>query len=60
MAEDGIEVEVVKLNISSRETVPRFGALASPAIAINGVVRITGKVPDPDVIERLIREALSG
>lgn len=47
VAEDGMEVEVVKPNIPSRETVSRFGALASPAIAINGVVRIMGKVPDP-------------
>jgi len=58
LAEDGIEVEVVKLDISSRETASRFGVLASPAISINGVVRIMGKVPDPGVIERLIREAL--
>jgi len=58
LAEDGIEVEVVKLNISSRETVSRFGVLTSPAVAVNGVVKIMGKVPDPSVIERLIREAL--
>jgi len=27
----------------------------SPAIAVNGVVRIMGKVPDVGVIERLLR-----
>lgn len=58
LKEKGIDVEVKKLNISAKETVSRYGVVMSPAIAVNGVVKIMGKVPDPGVIERLLRQEL--
>jgi hypothetical protein len=58
LGEEGVEVEVVKLDVSSGETVSRFGLVMSPAVAVNGVVRIMGKVPDPGVVERILREEL--
>ena len=58
LGEDGVEVEVVKLDVSSGETVSRFGVVMSPAVAVNGVVRIMGKVADPGVVERILREEL--
>lgn len=55
---EGVEVGVTKLDITAKETISKYGVLMSPAIAINGVVKIMGKVPDVGVIERLLREAL--
>jgi hypothetical protein len=40
------------------ETMDRFGVVRTPALALNGVIKIMGKVPDPGVIERLIRKEL--
>lgn len=59
LADEGIEVEVLKLNITAKETISKYGVLMSPAIAINGVVKLMGKVPDPRVIERLVREGVT-
>lgn len=58
LVREGVKVEVVKLNITAKETISKYGVLMSPAIAVNGVVKIMGKVPDIGVIERLLREAL--
>lgn len=58
LREDGINVEVNKLEISAKETVSRFGVVMSPALAVNGVVKIMGKVPDPGVVERILRQEL--
>jgi hypothetical protein len=59
LVEEGVKVEVTKLSITARETISKYGVLVSPAIAINGVVKIMGKVPDVGVIERLLREAIT-
>ncbi|MCW3981859.1 MAG: thioredoxin family protein [Candidatus Bathyarchaeota archaeon] len=58
LAGDKIQVVVEKLNVSAKETISKYGVLMSPAVAINGIVKIMGKVPDSSVIERLIRETL--
>jgi small redox-active disulfide protein 2 len=58
LAAEGIEVEVTKLDITSKETISKYGVVMSPAIAINGVVKIMGKVPDISLVERLLRETL--
>lgn len=58
LREEGIEVEVTKLDISAKETISRFGVVMSPALAVNGVVKIMGKVPDPGVVERILRQEL--
>ncbi|MEM3577340.1 MAG: thioredoxin family protein [Candidatus Bathyarchaeia archaeon] len=53
----GIPVTVEKVNIISKETVQKYGVLVSPAIAINGVVKIMGRAPSVDELEKLLREA---
>lgn len=58
LGEEGVEVEVTKLDVSSGETISRFGLVMSPAVAVNGVVKIMGKVPDPGVVERILRKEL--
>lgn len=58
LEEEGIKVNVVKMNISAPETVSKYGVLMSPAIAVNGTVKIMGKVPDPGVVEQVLRKEL--
>ncbi|MEM3695052.1 MAG: thioredoxin family protein [Candidatus Bathyarchaeia archaeon] len=53
----GVPVTVEKVNIISKDTAQKYGVLVSPAIAINGVVKIMGRVPSEDELERLLREA---
>jgi len=56
--EEGITVLVNKLDITSQETISRYGIVASPAIAVNGVVKIMGQVPSVAMIERVIKAEL--
>ena len=56
--EDGITVLVNKLDITSKETISKYGIVASPAIAINGVVKIMGQVPSVAMIERVAKDEL--
>ena len=58
LIKEGVNVEVSKLNITAQETISKYGVLMSPAVAINGVVKIMGNMPDVAVVERLLREAL--
>jgi len=57
LKQTGIVVETEKANIISREVVNKYGVLFSPAIVINGVVKVMGRVPSEEEIERLMREA---
>ena len=58
LREEGFRVEVSKLDVMAQETVSRYGVVRTPAVAVNGVIKIMGKLPDPGVIERLIRKEL--
>jgi len=57
LRQTGMTVKVEKANIVSRDAVRKYGVLVSPAIAINGVVKIMGRVPNEQELERLMREA---
>jgi len=50
---------VEKANIISPEIIRKYGILLSPAIAIDDVVKVIGRVPSEDEIERMLREELS-
>jgi len=56
---EGIDATMKKLNIISKDVIQKYGALVSPALALNGVVKIMGRVPDPNEIARLLRETAS-
>jgi len=58
LRKDGYEVIVTKLNVMDKSTMNKYGVVRTPALAINGVIKIMGKVPDPGVIERIIRKEL--
>jgi hypothetical protein len=53
----GISVKVEKLNITSGKVARKYGVLSSPALAINGVVKLQGVVPSEEEVEKLLREA---
>jgi endonuclease V-like protein UPF0215 family len=50
-------VNIEKVNIMSKEIVQKYGVLVSPAVAINNIVKIMGRVPNPEEVEKLILEA---
>jgi glutaredoxin len=51
-----IIVRVEKANIMSKDIVGKYGVLVSPAIAINGIVKFMGRVPNEEELEKTIRE----
>ena len=51
-----LEVSVRKVDMTSKDVISRYGLLTSPAIIINGVVRIMGRVPDVKELETLLRD----
>ncbi|MBS7632874.1 thioredoxin family protein [Candidatus Bathyarchaeota archaeon] len=53
----GIVVKVEKANIMSKDTIGKYGVLVSPAIAINGVVKVMGRVPSEAELEKTIKVA---
>jgi len=53
----GIRVEIEKVNIMSKQIVQKYGVLVSPAIAINNTVKIMGRIPSEDEVEKLLKEA---
>ena len=48
------EVTVKKLDIASKDVVSKYGILLSPALAINGRVRVAGRIPTVDEIIKLV------
>ena len=53
---EGVEVRMKKLDIMSKDVISKYGAIMSPALALNGTVKIMGRVPDPKEVEKLLRE----
>ncbi len=48
----GLEYELIK--VSDLNEIMDFGVMTTPALAVDGKVLITGKVPSPADIERMI------
>jgi uncharacterized protein (DUF362 family) len=57
LREEGYAVQIEYKPIMSPAVVSKYGALVSPAVAVNGVVRIMGSVPSAKQMESLIRKA---
>jgi len=53
----GIDVKIEKLNITSGKVARKYGLLSSPALAINDTVKIQGRVPNEEEVEKILREA---
>ena len=48
----GIEYEIEK--VTDINEIMKFGVMMTPALAVDGKVKITGKVPSPEDIEKII------
>ena len=49
----GVAAEVEK--VTSVAEIAKFGVMFTPALAIDGVVKVAGKVPSPEAIAELIK-----
>ncbi len=48
----GIECEVIK--VTDINEIMKFGVMLTPALAVDGQVKVVGKVPSPDEIKRML------
>jgi len=55
-----VDVVVRKVDIMSKDVISRHGLLMSPAIIVNGVVKIMGRVPDVKEVETILYGIMSG
>jgi len=48
----GIEYDVVK--VTDINEIMKFGVMMTPALAVDGQVKVVGKVPSPDEIKKML------
>jgi small redox-active disulfide protein 2 len=48
----GLECEIVK--VTDIHEIMKFGVMLTPALAIDGQVKVVGKVPSPDEIKKML------
>ncbi len=48
----GLEYEIQK--VTDINEIMQMGVMMTPALAVDGVVKVAGKVPDPDAIKTLL------
>ncbi len=53
MKELGVEAEVTK--IQDIKTITNYGVLVTPALVVDGVVKVAGKIPRLDEIKEWIK-----
>lgn len=53
MKELGIDAEVIK--VQDIKTITNYGVLITPALVVDGVVKVAGKVPKIDQIKEWIK-----
>ncbi len=53
----GIDAEVTK--VEDIEAIANYGVLALPALAVDGVIKVAGNVPEVEEIERWIKEGMT-
>lgn len=51
----GIDAEIVK--VQDIEEIMEYGFMVTPALAIDGAVKVSGRVPSPDQIAGWIKES---
>jgi small redox-active disulfide protein 2 len=49
----GLEYEIEK--VSEINEIMKFGVMLTPGLAVDGVVKVTGKVPKPEEIMTMLR-----
>lgn len=51
--DSGIEAEVTK--VEDINEIMKFGVMMTPALAVDGVVKVVGRIPKPDEIKGMIQ-----
>ncbi|MGQ9544064.1 MAG: thioredoxin family protein [Candidatus Bathyarchaeia archaeon] len=52
----GIRTNITYLSAASREIIEKYGILVAPALTINGAVKIIGRIPSEEEVEKILRE----
>jgi len=52
----GIEYTIEK--VTDISAILAFGVMMTPALAVDGVVKVVGKVPDPEAIQAMLKYGL--
>lgn len=55
---EGITVNISKLNMASKEVIAKYGPVIAPAVAVNDVAKIVGRVPDKNEVEKILRASI--
>jgi small redox-active disulfide protein 2 len=50
--ESGIEFELIK--VTDINEIMNFGVMMTPALAVDGEVKVTGRIPKPDELKKMI------
>lgn len=50
----GLEFQLTK--ITDINEIMSFGVMVTPALAVNGVVKLSGKVPDPEKLKQYLNQ----
>lgn len=52
LKQNGVEAEVIK--VEDIETILKYGVMVTPAVVVDGEVKLTGRVPDEKEIRKWI------
>jgi small redox-active disulfide protein 2 len=52
LKQNGVEAEVIK--VEDIETILKYGVMVTPAVVVDGEVKLAGKIPDEKDIRRWI------
>jgi small redox-active disulfide protein 2 len=55
MAAQALGIEYTIEKVTDINEIMKMGVMMTPALAVDGVVKVVGKVPDPDGIKELIQ-----
>jgi hypothetical protein len=53
---EGIETTMTHLDVMSKDVISKYGVLTPPALALNGTVKVMGRIPNVKEIEDLLRK----
>jgi small redox-active disulfide protein 2 len=54
-AADALGIEYQMEKVTQIEEIMKFGVMFTPALAVDGVVKVAGKVPDPEAIKLMLK-----
>ncbi len=54
-AADALGIEYRMEKVTQIDAIMKFGVMFTPALAVDGVVKVAGKVPDPEAIKLMLK-----